>query len=140
MRTVILAAIGGFAAAGGLSLAAPANAYSGGCYTDNLGRCYKAAAELMTEEGSPLDRAAFGFTPDQHYAYLITHSDHAPFTVIYDFDAAKAEGFLVCAAMAANGSDIYLAARQLQESERYASFNHAANIAAAAHTIYCPTA
>ena len=77
--------------------AIPANAYEGGCYKDPLGRCFFAPINQSPEASTlEADLDAFGDTPDQHFAYGMTHDDSVPEFRITDFDILKAHGLKAC--------------------------------------------
>ena len=95
-----------------------------------------AAPELMTGPDSPADMAAWGRTPDQHFAYEVTHDDLEPFTVINNFDGVKAEGLLTCG-LEARGTGTYAATEYLEAAEGY-SFDEAVNVDSSAYAVYCP--
>jgi hypothetical protein len=128
-------------AAGALTVAAvgaaaPASAYHGGCYTDAYGNCYYAPLSLATALPSPADRAAYGTTNDQRFAYYVTHDDDAPEFRIVDFPSLKGQALWACQSQT-NGMRSLDVIYALQRASGY-TFDQANNIHASAVTIYCP--
>ncbi|ORA40401.1 hypothetical protein BST20_07700 [Mycobacterium branderi] len=128
--------VGGALGLVAVGVAAPASAYHGGCYVDNYGNCSYAPLSLATEEHSPADRAAWGTTPDQHFAYFVTHDDDAPGFVIMDFPSLKGQALWGCQEET-NGMRSLDVVHALERAGGY-TFDQANNIHAAAVTIYCP--
>lgn len=118
-----------------MGLAAPGSAYSGGCYVDANGNCNFAPFSLATGDGSPADRAAFGTTPDQHFAYLVTHDDNAPEFRIMDFPSLKGQALWTCQ-LETNGISDIDSTHMLENAGGYA-FDQANAITSSANTIYC---
>jgi hypothetical protein len=130
----------GTAAAGAFGLAAivfaaPTNAYYGGCYKDTAGNCYWAPKSLATANDSPADLDAFGTTPDQHFAYNVTHDDDAPEFKILDFAALKEQAMLACQ-LRTNGARALDATKAVQNRGGY-TFQQANAIASSAVAVYC---
>jgi hypothetical protein len=128
------------AVAGALGLiaigaAAPAGAYYGGCYKDPADNCYLAPRSLSTAKDAPADLDAFGTTPDQHFAYLVTHDDDTPEFKILDFAALKEHAMLACQ-LRTNGARALDATRAVQNSGGY-TFQQAGVIEASAVAVYC---
>jgi hypothetical protein len=128
-------------AAGALGLAAvevaaPVSASYGGCYKDIYGNCSYAPFSLATKNNSPADMDAWGTTPDQHFAYFVTHDDHFPGFRIMDFPTLKAQVLRACQ-QETNGMDIITASDQLAAEGGYTA-SQADSIMSAAETIYCP--
>jgi hypothetical protein len=130
--------LGALLAAGALGVAAvgvaaPASAVPSYCYTDVYGHC----TAIRYPEGSPSALAAWGTTPDQHFANLLTTSDDPDDNiVIMDFSLVKAQGLRACQ-QETNGMDHVTVRDQLAASGGYA-WEQANNITSAADTIYCP--
>jgi hypothetical protein len=118
-----------------LSVAAPANAYYGGCYQDIYGNCYYAPLSLATGEDSPADMAAWGNTSDQNFAYLVTHDDNAPGFRIMDFPTVKAQGLWACQ-METNGMRSLDATYAVQNAGGY-TYDQAEAIKSSAVAVYC---
>ncbi|MCX8495946.1 MAG: DUF732 domain-containing protein [Akkermansiaceae bacterium] len=136
VKKAMLAGLAGLAAVSAVGLAAPATAsIKGGCYVDDYRRCLYMTPDQMTY-GDSVDMAVYGTTPDQHFAYFVTHSSAAPFLRIIDFDLVKAQGLRVCQ-LGANGMSSYEAVKDLQRNGGY-NFDQANAIGSAAETIYCP--
>jgi hypothetical protein len=139
MRKIAVGILGGLAAAVaavGISVAAPASANYGGCYKDTYGNCSYAPLSLATENDSPADMAAWGTTPDQHFAYEVTHDDDAPSFRIMDFPTLKAQGLWACQ-LRTNGMRGVDAVYALQNIGGY-TFDQANNIDSSAVAVYCP--
>jgi hypothetical protein len=132
-RKLLLAVALGVAA---LWLATPANAYYGDCYKDPYGNCIVAPLSLASAAEDAADMAAWGTTPDQHFAYYVTHGDEAPGFRIMDFGLLKAQGLRACQ-QETNGMSRLNATYALQYAGGY-TFEQANNIASAADTEYCP--
>ena len=136
MKKALITALAGLAAGTALSFAAPANAYSGPCYTDSFGRCSYAPSTMMTLQGSPGDRAAYGVTDDQAFAYFVTHDDNAPNFIITDFDGLKAQALRACQ-IRSSGLSRSAAIQDLQNLVPSYSRNVAANIVISGSVVYC---
>jgi hypothetical protein len=130
---LVAGALGGVAAVG---LAAPASAYHGGCYKDTYRNCSYAPLSLATGNDSPADDAAYGTTPDQYFAYYVTHDDDAPEFRIMDFPTLKGQALWACQ-LRTNGLRGIDAVYALQNAAGY-TFDQAKAITSAAATIYCP--
>ena len=114
-----------------------ANAYPGGCLTDAYtGNCVVAPASLYAPGESPINMAAWGQPPDQHFAYFLTHDDYAPMTIL-NFGVVKEMALRACA-MEAQGVDGYTARKSIQYAGGY-SFDQANSITSAAEVEYCPS-
>lgn len=118
-----------------LGVAGPASAYPGGCEADEFGRCTFAPYDPNAVEWDPADIAAYGTTPDQHFAYHLTHDDDAPFRIT-DFNIQKSQALRVCQQVA-SGMELFDAAEELENFGGY-TWDQAATLAAAASIIYCP--
>lgn len=114
----------------------PASAYRGGCYVDANGNCNFAPFSLATADESPTDMAAYGTTPDQHFAYYVTHDDDAPEFRIMDFPSQKGQALWACQ-LETNGMSDLNATHALENAGGY-TFDQADAITSAADTIYCP--
>ena len=138
MKKMVVTAIAGAAIGSGLVLLAPAANASiyGDCYIDNYRRCMYMTPDQVRAKNSPADMAAWGSTPDQNFAYFVTHDEDAPWFVIMDFDLVKAQGLRSCQ-LQANGVDSLEAVYDLQRNGGY-TFDQANNIASSAAVIYCP--
>jgi len=81
--------------------------------------------------------AAWGTTPDQHFAYLLTHDDDPAYNVvIMDFALLKAQGLRACQ-QETNGMSKLNATDALQSAGGY-TFEQANSITSAADVEYCP--
>jgi hypothetical protein len=80
--------------------------------------------------------AAWGTTPDQHFAYLVTHDDEAPGFRIMDFPTLKGQGLWACQ-LETNGMRDLDATYALQNAGGY-TFDQANTIDSSAVSIYCP--
>jgi hypothetical protein len=118
-----------------IGAAAPAGAYYGGCYKDPAGNCNWAPRSLTTAEDAPADLDAFGSTPDQHFAYNVTHDDDAPEFKILDFAALKEQAMLACQ-LRTNGARALDATKAVQNRGGY-TFQQANAIASSAVAVYC---
>ena len=136
MKKGLVAVLAGLAATGAVSFAAPVNAYPGGCYTDDFGRCRFAPLELWAPAQSPIDMAAWGSNPDQHFAYWLTHSDDVPNFMIYNFDVVKAQGLQACG-LRSRGVRQRDAIAYVQSLTSDYSRDEAANIVISAAVAYC---
>jgi hypothetical protein len=118
-------------------VASPASAYYGDCYKDTYGNCYYAPLSLATERDSPADMAAWGDTPDQHFAYWVTHDDDAPEFRIIDFSTLKAQGLWACQLLTSGmqNTDVLDA---LQDKGEYTD-DEASDVHASAVAAYCPS-
>lgn len=140
MKKTLITTLAGFAAVGSLNFAASANADNGmiygDCWVDAYGRCMFMTPDQVTPRNAPADRAAYGSTPDQRFAYYVTHDESTPWFVIMDFELVKAQGLRNCQ-LQANGVDSLDALYDIQRSGGY-TFDQANNIASSAEVIYCP--
>ncbi len=132
MRSIVMCAVG---AAAALLVAPAATAYPGGCYEDPLGRCFFAPISMFAPADSPADLDAYGETPDQHFAYLVTHDDSVPEFRITDFELVKAQGLRGCEQIS-DGMSHYDAVVDLQQRGGYTE-EQATNILASAAPVYC---
>lgn len=125
-------------AAGMATLAAAplATAYDGPCETDVFGRCTYAPLAMATTLDSPANMAAFGETPDQNFAYFLTHDDDVPNFRITDFDLMKAQALRGCDLLR-GGSTRLEAVKSLEYSAGY-SFELASIVILAGESVYCP--
>jgi hypothetical protein len=129
--------LGALLAAGALGVAAvgvaaPASAVPSYCYTDVYGHC----TAIRYPEGSPSALAAWGTTPDQHFANLLTTSDDPDDNiVIMDFSLVKAQGLRACQ-QETNGMSGFTVRHQLAALGGY-TYEQANHIASAADTEYC---
>ena len=114
---------------------APASAYPGGCYADEFGRCIFAPFDPSAVKNSPADRAAYGHTDDQNFAYFVTHGDDAPNFRIMDFNILKSQALRYCQ-QRSNGVSRVDGVRDLQLLGGY-TWEQAANIGSSAVVIYC---
>ena len=119
----------------GLLIAPTANAYHGPCFTDSFGRCTQAPTSMITPADSPGDDAAYGDTPDQHFAYYLTHDDDVPNFQVWNFDVLKAQALRGCDLLR-NGWDTYDISNALEAEVGY-PHDVAANIIIAGAVIYC---
>lgn len=124
------------AAAAAVAAAPIAAAYDGPCETDNLGRCTYAPLAMATSVDSPANLAAYGETPDQHFAYFLTHDDDVPNFRITDFDLLKAQALRGCE-LQRGGMRTIDVVESLQQSAGY-SYDGAASLILAGNLIYCP--
>jgi hypothetical protein len=134
-RRAIAFATFGLASLSALPLASSANGYPGGCYTDALGNCVYAPPELFAPEDSPADDAAWGSTPDQNFAYFVTHDDDHVGFVIADFATTKAHGLRACQQLS-NGMSRYNVMKDMSRIGGY-TLEEADNILVAAVVVYC---
>ncbi len=132
MKLTAMCAVG---AAAALLMAPSATAYPGGCFEDPFGRCFFAPISMFAPAGSPADVEAFGDTPDQRFAYLVTHYDRVPEFRIDDFELIKAQGLRSCEQLS-NGMSHYEARVDLQQRGGYTDAV-GANIHSAAVAVYC---
>ena len=121
---------------GAVEFAAPASAYYGGCYKDEYGNCYFAPLSLATGNDAPADMDAYGTTPDQHFAYFVTHDDDAREFRIIDFPTLKGQAMWACQEQT-NGMRGLDVVEALQSRGGYTQ-DQADNIEASAVAVYCP--
>jgi hypothetical protein len=74
----IAPAVAGELGLAALGVAAPVSADSPYCYTDVTGHC----TAIRYPRDSPADTAAWGTTPDQGFAYLLTHDDDPAYNLV----------------------------------------------------------
>lgn len=118
-----------------LTVDVPAIAYYGPCYTDNFGRCVHAPTSMMTLKGDPRDKAAFGTTPDQAFAYFVTHDDDTPDFIITNFDLLKSQALRGCE-LQRSGWSTWDTTTALANEVGY-SREVAANIIISGTVVYC---
>jgi hypothetical protein len=119
-----------------LTAAAPAAAYYGPCYTDAYGRCTQAPISMSTPTSTAADSAAYGTTPDQNFAYHLTHDSSLPNYTITNFDLLKSQALEGCNYLRA-GWRTYDVINWLQNAAVYPR-RIATNIIIAGNVIYCP--
>jgi hypothetical protein len=135
-KTAVAILLSGAAVAAMASGTAPVNAYPGGCETDAFGRCIFAPFDPNAVEDSPADLEAFGTTPDQEFAYWLTHDDDVPNFRIMDFNIVKSQALRVCQQVA-SGMDWFDAAEDLRNFGGHTE-DQAYVVASWARIIYCP--
>ena len=87
-------------------------------------------------EDSPEDMAAYGHTPDSHFAYFVTHDDDAPEFRIIDFPSVKGQALWSCQERV-NGLDGVDATNAVERQGGYTE-DQARAITSAGAAIYCP--
>jgi len=123
------------AAAVTLADAPLAAAYDGPCETDVFGRCTYAPIAMASAEDAPENLSAYGETPDQHFAYWLTHDDDVPNFRITDFDLLKAQALQGCE-LTRGGSTTLDAVQSLERTAGY-SFDLASIVILAGNMVYC---
>lgn len=133
LRSALAVSAAALAAVAAAPLAA---AYNGPCETDDLGRCTYAPLAMATAVDSPANLAAYGETPDQHFAYLLTHDHDVPNFRITDLDLLKAQALQGCE-LQRGGMRTIDVVEALQQSAGY-SYDGAASVILVGNVVYCP--